>query len=341
MNLPVSVHARARLCKESRPLLPRVERLAALGVLFLAATAYAPSLSHPFQYDDLHTIVDNARLHQPDAWREAFAGTLPSSSEVPSRHYRPLTYLSYWITLQVVGPSPTAFHAVNLALHLINVGLALTLLRTLIRDRGIALLAAALFALHPAVSEAVLYASARATLMSSLFMLAALVCYARARGRQSAGQPSGAWWVGWAAAALAALLSKETGIVLPLLCLAMDHVVVDGDTPITGWSRWGPPVAAGAALTVLLIWMGPWQHAAAALAAPDAVSRYWAVVATQIGAIGMAIRLFVLPWPLSAAHPVAPWPDPCAVLLTGLVGAWCALAVFALASRVPAARWAW
>jgi tetratricopeptide (TPR) repeat protein len=52
----------------------------------------------------------------------------------------------------------------------------------------------------------------------------------------------------------------------------------------------------------------------------------------------MALRLFFLPWPLSVDHPLAPWPDPAALRLTGLAAAWCAIALFAWCSRGPAAR---
>ncbi len=300
----------------------RLGTAALIGLGLVVTLLYLPFLDHPFQYDDQHTIVANPALWQPDAWRNAFAGTMRSSGEVLSGHYRPLTYVTYWVTLRTVGPSPTAFHAVNLVLHLLTTGLFLLLVRDLVRDRRVAILAAALFALHPAVSEAVLYASARATLLSSLFMLAALVCYQRARHPRTAGRSSAGWWAGWAAASIAALLAKETSVVLPLLFLAMDHTTQPGDPRSTGWARWAPHLAAFVAVSAFALWLGLWRPMASALTVPSDMSRYMRGVIDQIGAIAMAIRLFVLPWPLTVDHPLPAWPESSAILLLVLVVGW-------------------
>lgn len=311
---------------------------ALIGLCLVAAFLYLPFLGHPFQYDDQHTIVENPALRQPDAWVRALAGTMRSSGEVLSGHYRPLTYLTYWITLRIAGPSPTAFHAVNLALHLLTTGLFLLLVRDLVRDRRVAILAAALFALHPAVSEAVLYASARATLLSSFCVLAALVCYLRARQHQAAGDSSAGWWTGWAVASLAALLAKETSVVLPLLCLAMDSTMQIRDRRIGGRATWAPHLAAFGAILAFVLWLGLWRHMTAALTAPDRVSHYAGVVIQQISAIVMAVRLFVLPWPLAVDHLLPVWPEPGAVLPVLLVAGWCVFGLIAFCSRVPMRR---
>jgi tetratricopeptide (TPR) repeat protein len=311
--------------------------------LLLAIVLYAPFLTHPLQYDDTHTIVANAALQQPDAWREALTGTLRSSGEIQSGHYRPLTYLSYWLTIRLVGLTPAAFHGVNLALHLLASWLLMILIRDLTEDRRVAVLAAALFALHPAVSEAVLYASARATLLSSLFMLAALVCYVRAR-RQIPPPPllqrgGTGWWAGWAAFGLAALLSKESAVVLPLLCLAADRLRDDRNAPNAAtWARWGPHVAAFGALVAFAAWLGLWRPVASAWAGPDALVRYLGIVVDQIAAIGLAIRLFIVPWPLTVDHPLPAWPAPDAIGLTTLAGLCAVAGAAGLASRAAAMR---
>ncbi|MFZ5876472.1 MAG: tetratricopeptide repeat protein [Nitrospirota bacterium] len=310
----------------------------------LTVALYAPFLSHPFQYDDAHTIVANAALHQPDAWRDALTGALRSSGEIQGGHYRPLTHLSYWLTIRLVGLTPAGFHAVNLGLHLMAAWLLMILIRDLTADRRAAVLAAVLFALHPAVSEAVLYASARATLLSSLFMLAALVCYVRARQRIPPAPPlpptirTGWWWAGWAGFGLAALLSKESAVALPLLCVAADRLLDDRGARNADWSRWGPHLAAFGALVGFLVWLGLWRSAASAWAEPDAVARYLDVVARQTAAIGLAIRLFLAPWPLTVDHLLPAWPDPAALGLMALAGACAATGVIGLASRTPAAR---
>lgn len=314
----------------------RFEVAALIGVCALATALYLPFLSHPFQYDDEHTIVANPGLSRPDAWSAALAGTIRSSGEVSGGHYRPLTYLTYWITLRAAGPSPVAFHAVNLALHLAAIYLLLLLVRALTGDRHTALLAAGLFAIHPATSEAVLYASARATLLSSLGLLVALACYVKARQSQFSGQPSAGWWTGWAVAGVAAVLAKETGVVLPLLCLAADALLIrtrDAPIPWRGWNRWWPHLAGFSVLAAFVVWLGLPRVAMSAFSAPDHVTEYLGVIAGQIGAIALAISLFVIPWPLTVDHPLPAWPGPWAAASAVFVGAWCVASIFALASR--------
>ncbi|MFZ5863101.1 MAG: tetratricopeptide repeat protein [Nitrospirota bacterium] len=297
----------------------------------LAAVLYVPFLAHPFQYDDTHTIVENSALHQPDAWRAALTGTLHSSGEVQGGHYRPLTYLSYWLTIQLAGLAPAAFQGVNLVLHLLTAWLLMILVKDVTADRRVAVLTGAVFALHPAVSEAVLYTSARATLLSCLFISTSLVCYVRARRESGIG-----WWTGWAGFGVAAVLSKESGVVLPLLCAAIDPLVIPRNAPPGRWARWGPHAAAWGALAAFTARLGLWQHAAATWAAPDALAQYVGAVANQIAAIGLAIRLFLVPWPLTVDHLLPTWPDPAAVGLAALAGLCAAAGAVGLASQRPA-----
>lgn len=307
--------------------------------LLFAALLYAPFLGHPFQYDDDHAIVGNAALGQPGAWKAALAGTLPSSGEVPSSHYRPLTYLSYLLILRLAGLAPTAFHGLSLALHLISAWLVVVLVRDLVHDRRVGVFAGALFALHPLASEAVLYASARATLLATTFSLAALVSYVRARQAPGAGRPAAAWWTAWAASGVCALLSKETSIVLPLLCLTADRLVLsDRKAVSTAWGHWGPHAAAFGTLLLFSIWLELERFVTAALVAPDAVSRYLTTVVGQVGAIGMMLRLFAFPWPLTVDHPLPIWPELGAVLLGSLAVSWFLLGFIAFASENPERR---
>lgn len=339
--------------------LKRLPAFAGIGPwLVLTALLYAPFLGNPFQYDDEHGIVLHAAIQQPDAWKAALTGTLRSSAEIQSGHYRPLTYLTYWLTLRLSGLSPVAFHAVNLGLHVIVAWLLVILARELTNDRRQAVLAGAVFALHPAVSEAVLYASARATLLSSLFMLASLVCFVRARRPSSVpttyekippGPPlikggwgelwrsTATWWLGWAAFGLAALLSKESAVALPLLCLAVDPCVLDRDAS-SRRTRWGPHVVSFGALLAFVAWLGLWRYVAQGWTSPDAMWRYAGIVGNQVAGIGLAIRLFLVPWPLSVEHSLPAWPGLAALGLIALAGLTALAGAIGLASSRPVAR---
>ncbi len=294
-------------------------RHAPAALLLITALVYAPSLHHPFQYDDGHTIVDNAALRQPGAWKAAFTGTTLSSAETSGGHYRPLTYLSYWATIRAAGLTPAAFHAGNLALHLAAVWLLIGVVTTLTGDARVGFVAGAIAALHPAHGETVFYASGRAGLLAAVLSLAALWYFARARVRQAAGRSAFGSAIAFVALALLALLAKETAAALPLVCLVADRWLLPKGTRVSAWARWGPyaPLAGGFTLFVMATRL--WHPAAAALGAPGAVSHYLGVVAQQVEATGLGIRLFLVPWPLSADHPLPAWPDPHAVFLWSLV----------------------
>jgi tetratricopeptide (TPR) repeat protein len=295
-------------------------RHAAVAALLLVTTlVYAPSLNHPFQYDDGHTLAANAALRQPGAWRAAFTGTSLSSAETAGGHYRPLTYLSYWATFRLAGPSPIGFHAGNLALHLVAVSLLIVVVGRLTGDGRVGFVAGAIAALHPAQSEAVLYASSRAGLLAAVGSLSALWCLIRAREAPLAGRAALGWTAGLLLLAVLALLSKETAAALPFLCFAADRfVLLDRSRAISAWTRWAPYALLAVGLAVYAGMTGLWRPAIAAFGTPGAVGRYTGVVVQQVEAIGLALRLFLIPWPLSVDHPLPAWPAPGAVLLWAL-----------------------
>lgn len=315
-----------------------VRHAAVAALLLLTALVYAPSLDHPFQYDDGHTIVDNAALRQPGAWKAAFSGTTLSSAETSGGHYRPLTYLSYWATIRAAGVTPTAFHAGNLALHLAAVWLLIGVVTRLTGDGRVGFVAGAIAALHPANSETVFYASARAGLLAVVLSLAALWCFARARERQAAGRSAFGASTAFVALTLLALLAKETAAALPLMGLAADRWLLPARARVSAWRRWGPyaPLAGGFALYAAAT--GLWRPAAAAVETAGEVGRYLGVVAQQLEAIGLGVRLFLVPWPLSVEHPLPAWPDAGAVFLWGLVLSLVGFAAAAARSTSPSLK---
>lgn len=312
-------------------------RATRVALLVAAALLYAPFLDHPFQYDDLHTIAQNAALHQPNAWKAAFTGTSLSSAETSGGHYRPLTYLTYWATLQLAGPRPAAFHAGNLILHMVAVWLVALVTARVAGSRTVGWFAAALMAVHPAHAEAVLYASARAGLLAATLALAAVWWWITARDRQQ--QSASAWsaWTLCAGFAGLALLAKETAIALPLLCLAVDRAIGPRGRA-SRIARWGPYLALAAAPAAFVALTGLWRPGLGALTAPGAIGTYLDTVGRQVEAIGLAARLWIWPWPLSVDHPLPAWRDPSARLPFAFAGLLVAIAVVGWRARADGAR---
>lgn len=161
--------------------------------------AFGFSLAGPFHLDD-HSLFSHPVVASADGWWRAWLET------------RPLTWFSFWLSYQVGGRGPLAWHAVSLALHLAAVLLAWNTLPRIIPRRP-AFFGVALFAIHPIQAETVNYVFARATLLMTVFCLLALRDWACARP--------------WAAAAwfAAALLSKEECSAFPLF-LALLHLSI-------------------------------------------------------------------------------------------------------------------
>ncbi len=177
-------------------------RVAAL--LVLAATfAHAPALAAAFQFDDHAVIVDNPAVHSLAAWWASMPGI------------RPLLKLSYALN-HALWPGSFGFHALNLLIHVANTLLVWRLSlhwlpRLGLRAAGAAPLAALLFALHPATTEAVAYASGRSVSLAALFMLVAWLADARFDASRRA------WSIASPLLFAAAIGVRETSLVAPFV----------------------------------------------------------------------------------------------------------------------------
>lgn len=98
-------------------------------------------------------------------------------------YFRPLTILSYLTDNAVWSANPAAFHFTNMLLHTANAllvyALTLTYLDHGTNTRHVALIAALLFAAHPANSESVTWISGRTDLLCALFFLLTLIILVR------------------------------------------------------------------------------------------------------------------------------------------------------------------
>ena len=197
----------------------------------LSAGIYLNALNNPFVYDDRDTVVGNPSLVDP------------SNIEFVLVHspFRPMVNITYAIDRALWGFQPFGFHLTNVVLHAAVVVLlyafviiALEDARTRMdgargkgdeaADRWWAFTAAALFGVHPLMSEAVGYVSGRSEVLCAVFFLAALLLSRRALLR------GGVVWAGVAAAWLLALLSKEVALAFPLVMFAYDWLLLP-DSP--------------------------------------------------------------------------------------------------------------
>ncbi len=170
---------------------------ARLLLLAAALVAFGASLGSGFHFDD-YAIFSDPNLTSAGGWLHLWG----------LQQTRPLTYLTFWLNYQVGGRDPLGYHFLNLALHVGAVLLAYECLKRLLPERA-ALVAAAIFAVHPIQAEAVDYVWGRSIVLAALLTLAAL--FAWVGGRR--------WLaVAWFAAAL---LAKEEVAAFPLVLLML------------------------------------------------------------------------------------------------------------------------
>jgi hypothetical protein len=171
---------------------------------------YAGTLDNALVFDDRAAIADNPVVHRGDPGEIFTADYWAGYHADRSGLYRPLTTLSYALQYRWFGATPYSYHLVNILLHALAALLLYRLVCDLLSDATSALYAALLFAVHPALSEAVCAAVGRADLLAAALVMAALILHLRGQTT-----PAGL-------AYLAALLCKESAIVAPALLLLVD-----------------------------------------------------------------------------------------------------------------------
>jgi hypothetical protein len=179
--------------------------LASLGLVALVAATFYPALGFFFAQDDFGWL--RLARYQWTSARSVFT-TYHGS-------FTPVANLVIAAGYRLFGLASAPFHAVNLALHLANSFLVAALALRVTGRRDAALAAAAFFATTFSHWEAVMWlAGGMPQLLATFFLLMAVAAGSRwAEGRGTA----------WVAAAfvlsLLAVLSKETGVVAPLLLI--------------------------------------------------------------------------------------------------------------------------
>lgn len=165
---------------------PLVVRRTWLPVAILTALSfavYSNSYNHAYHLDDAYTLVNNPSIRSLDAIPRYFVdpGTYTSLRE--QADYRPILQVTYAVNYRMGGYDNPWWHVTQVLLHaLVAIGVFAFGRRmlTLIDQPNPtppALIAAAIFAIHPAASGVVNYFNARSSLLTAVFLLPALLAY--------------------------------------------------------------------------------------------------------------------------------------------------------------------
>lgn len=203
--------------------------LAGSVIVLAAIAAYANTFGGEWVWDDASSVLLHRNVQDPGRFFQLFREDQHAFGRGQGNFYRPLVSASFMLDYAVTGgPSPAeieaagkpplglptvVFHFSNLLWH----GAAALLLYLLLLRAGAPISAAAVaglvFVAHPLHTEAVAYISGRADMMSAAFMFAGMILALTSRtgGRRWAA------WCGSLACFAAALMSKESSLIYPVL----------------------------------------------------------------------------------------------------------------------------
>ncbi|MCP4219305.1 MAG: tetratricopeptide repeat protein [bacterium] len=190
-----------------------------LVLLPIITAAFLPSLSNGFtNWDEPEFIHENADIKElsPENVRKYF-----TKSYMGFGGYVPLVLCSFALEYKFFGSNPTAFHAVNLLLHIICGLLVFYLVFLLTRSHAAAFVTALLFGIHPLHVENVAWILGRKDLLFALFYLAASISYIRYLQNNKKG-----FYLLTLVMYACSLLSKVAAISLPLVLLLLDYYFV-------------------------------------------------------------------------------------------------------------------
>jgi tetratricopeptide (TPR) repeat protein len=295
----------------------------ALGLVAFAL--YANSLPNGFITDDQFQILRSPVVTGAQGLSAAFGAGVWAFLGYRGNYFRPLQFVAYGLIYRAFGPSAPAFHLSMAMLHAVNTALVYRLARRLLSGRmeSAPWVAAALFAVHPIHTEAVNWIAALPDLLTTTFALVGLCAFAAEKAA-----PNGWQTAGHCAIYFAALLTKETGVMLLPLYAAYQWMRAAGGSE----ARRNQAMYAGM-LGVLAVYLAMRVHALGGIAPGQQTFFYLGAAEFVMSAAVLAARYFAaLVWPanLNFFHVFHP--------ATG--ASWeLALALVALAAIAWAAWW--
>lgn len=182
-------------------------------IIFLVVgfSIYANSFIVPFFWDDNDNVVNNVYIKSWQYLPKYFSENLIAGSGLLSNYWRPLLLINYSLDYHFFGLNKYWWHFENIFLHILNAFLIFLLLQYLIKKKWFAFLMSLIFLAHPVQTEAITMITARADPLSLFFILIAALCYVKDE-----------YPVGRILAFAAALMTKETAIILPALLILIE-----------------------------------------------------------------------------------------------------------------------
>ncbi len=302
--------------------------------------AYANSFGSGFVLDNRGILLEDPRIRA--ATSENLALILQHTYWWPygeSGLYRPFTTLTYLFNYVILGNTnhPAGYHWINFFLHAGNVLLVYFVARRLVHEFRLAMWIAAVWAVHPVLTESVTNMVGRADLLSAMALLSGFLIYLRSSEAQ--GWRRWAWLTGLLVVTLIGVFSKESAaailgvivlyelawwkqhrqvralmagcvtVMLALAVMAYARRLVFGSLPLTQFPYWDNP---------------------------QVDASFWTARLTALKVMAKCLGLLVWPAHLSCDYSYAQIP-----LATGAVLDWLAWLAVAAAAFLMALMFRW
>jgi hypothetical protein len=255
----------------------------------------------PRVYDDTWTVVGNLSLRAPGDVR-ALLRYSP---------FRPVVNVSYALDYAMWVMRPFGFHLTSVVLHMVTVALVFWVAAVATDDwrrrdgeragsvspTVVGCMTAALFAVHPIMTQAVGYVSGRSEVLCAVFFSLGLFSIRAALVRDRL-----AWALPSVAAVILAAGSKEVGVMLPFVSFAWDRLLL---APVVGPDRrrlrWLPVALMVPAVIVAIVRLAVFIGIEPLTSAP-----YSAYVMSQLRGVWRYVLTIVVPVNQSLVHAVEP-----------------------------------
>lgn len=186
------------------------------SIWLLGFILYFKSIFFDFTYlDDNVLIADNLSfLKNIGNVFNAFSQEVFHILHSSAAYYRPLLTISFMPDAMLGGSSPAMYHLTNIIIHLVAASLVFKLLTKLKHSQTISLILSAIFLVHPVLTQAVAWIPGRNDSLLAVFILSSFIFFLDFLAR---GENKAVFWSVFFF--LLALLTKETALILPAVCL--------------------------------------------------------------------------------------------------------------------------
>jgi len=189
--------------------------IAALGF-----AVYGNSLNGKFLWDDRYLIRDNTYLRSWSNLPKIFTGDIGAGAGTRFTFYRPVQIFTYMLDYSLWEVNVRGYHLSNIIFHILVATAAYWLINLLFRDNLLSAATCLLFVVHPVHAGVVSYMSGRADSLAALFGILCSILYIKYLQKNTRVA-----YILTLLCLAGALLSKESGIVLPVILLFYHYIL--------------------------------------------------------------------------------------------------------------------